>query len=106
MSVKLFLEAYTETQIADRTGHSYESIENYIKEFGTVMILSEQGMSVPMILKVTGRSTRLIQLFPAIQYGRKVSPCFKTTSLSGYFILDLISSGSPYVQKQLSSVTL
>jgi hypothetical protein len=59
--IKLFLELYTETQIADRTGHSYESIENYIKEFGTVLVLHEQGMAPPMIRKVTGRSTRLIQ---------------------------------------------
>ena len=61
--IKMFLELYTETQISDRTGHSYESIENYIKEFGTVMVLHEQGMAVPMIRKVTGRSTRLIQVY-------------------------------------------
>jgi hypothetical protein len=61
--IELFLEMYTETQIVDRTGHSYESIENYIKEFGTVMLLSEQGMSVPMIRKVTGRSSRLVQSY-------------------------------------------
>jgi hypothetical protein len=61
--IKMFLELYTETQIADRTGHSYESIENYIKEFGTVLVLHEQGMAAPMILKVTGRSTRLIQVY-------------------------------------------
>jgi len=61
--IKMFLELYTETQIADRTGHSYESIENYIKEFGTVLVLHEQGMRAPMIRKVTGRSTRLIQVY-------------------------------------------
>jgi hypothetical protein len=61
--IKMFLELYTETQIADRTGHSYESIENYIKEFGTVLVLHEQGMAPPMIRKVTGRSTRLIQVY-------------------------------------------
>ncbi len=61
--IKMFLELYTETQIADRTGHSYESIENYIKEFGTVMVLHEQGMAAAMIRKVTGRSTRLIQVY-------------------------------------------
>ncbi len=61
--VQLFLEMYTETEIADRTGHSYEAIENYIKEFGTVMLLSEQGLSVPMIRKVTGRSTGLVRAY-------------------------------------------
>jgi len=61
--IRMLLELYTETQIADRTGHSYESIENYIKEFATVMVLHEQGMAAPMIRKVTGRSTRLIQVY-------------------------------------------
>ena len=61
--IKLFLEMYTETQIASRTGHSYEAIENYIKEFACVMILDEQGLSVPMIRKVMGRSTGLIQAY-------------------------------------------
>lgn len=61
--IKMFLELHTETEISDRSGHSYESIENYIKEFGTVMFLHEQGMAVPMIRKVTGRSTRLVQAY-------------------------------------------
>jgi hypothetical protein len=61
--IELFLEMYTETQISDRTGHSYEAIENYIKEFGTVMLLSEQGLPAPMIRKVTGRSVRLVQAY-------------------------------------------
>lgn len=70
--IKMFLELYTETQIADRTGHSYESIENYVKEFATVMLLHEQGMAAPMIRKVTGRSTRLIQEYLALlkEYAR------------------------------------
>jgi len=47
--IQLFLEMYTESQIAARTGHSYESIENYIKEFGTVMLLKERGLEAPYI---------------------------------------------------------
>jgi len=61
--IRLFMEVYTETQIAVRTGHSYESIENYIKEFGTVLLLKEQGLSVPLIRKVMGRSTSLINAY-------------------------------------------
>ena len=61
--IELYLEMYTETQIADRTGHSYEAVENYIKEFGTVMLLSEEGLSAPMIRKVTNRSSRLVQAY-------------------------------------------
>jgi hypothetical protein len=61
--LRMFLELYTETQIADRTGHSYESIEAYIREFATVMVLHEQGMGPAMIRKVTGRSMLLIRLY-------------------------------------------
>ncbi|MDA8097903.1 MAG: DUF1670 domain-containing protein [Clostridia bacterium] len=31
--IQLYMEMHTETEIVSRTGHSYESIENYIKEF-------------------------------------------------------------------------
>lgn len=61
--IGLFMELYTETQISDRTGHSYEAIENYVKEFGTVLLLAEEGLSVPLIRKVTGRSRRLIEAY-------------------------------------------
>lgn len=61
--IRLFMEVYTESQIAARTGHSYESIESYIREFGTVLLLKEQGLSAPLIRKVTGRSMRLINAY-------------------------------------------
>ena len=61
--IELFLEMYTETEIAARTGHSYESIESYLRDFGTVMLLSDQGLSAEMIRKVTGRSPGLVRLY-------------------------------------------
>ena len=61
--IQLFLEMYTETQIVSRTGHSYESIENYIKEFGTVLLLKERGLAASHIRKVTGRSMRLVNVY-------------------------------------------
>jgi hypothetical protein len=40
---------YTETEIVDRSGHTYESIEAYIKEFARVVVLSESGLNAVMI---------------------------------------------------------
>jgi hypothetical protein len=61
--LELFLQMYTESEIAARTGHSYESIESYLRDFATVMLLSEQGLSAEMIRKVTGRSPGLVRLY-------------------------------------------
>jgi len=57
------LQMYTETEIVDRTGHSYASVENYIKEFATVFALKEKGLPAGMIRKVTGRSLNLIKIY-------------------------------------------
>ncbi|NQT66198.1 MAG: DUF1670 domain-containing protein [Actinobacteria bacterium] len=61
--IKLYLEMHTETEIVSRTGHSYESIENYINEFAKVFVLYERGMPLPLIRRVTGRSIRLISAY-------------------------------------------
>lgn len=58
--IKLYLEMHTETEIVSRTGHCYESVENYINEFAKVYVLYSRGMPLPLIRRVTGRSTRLI----------------------------------------------
>ena len=59
----LYLEMHTETEIVSRTGHSYESIENYINEFANVYVLYSKGMPLALIRRVTGRSTRLISAY-------------------------------------------
>ena len=61
--IRLYLEMHTETEIAARTGHSYEAIEEYIKEFATIYVLKERGLPVPLIRRVTGRSTKLIKAY-------------------------------------------
>ncbi len=61
--IRLYLEMHTETEIASRTAHSYESIEEYIKEFAAVFVLKERGLPVPLIRRVTGRSTKLIRAY-------------------------------------------
>ena len=61
--IQLYLEMHTETEIVSRTGHSYEAIENYIKEFAAVLVLSERGLPAPLIRRVTGRSIKLIYTY-------------------------------------------
>ena len=61
--IQLYLEMHTETEIVSRTGHSYEAIENYIKEFAAVLVLCERGLTAPLIRRVTGRSIKLIYTY-------------------------------------------
>ena len=61
--VELYLQLYTETEIAARTGHSYESIENYIKEFAAVLVMAERGMGPTLIRRVLGRSLKLVKIY-------------------------------------------
>jgi hypothetical protein len=61
--IQLYLEMHTETEIVARTGHTYEAIENYIKEFAAVLVLAERGLTAPLIRRVTGRSVKLINIY-------------------------------------------
>lgn len=61
--VELYMQLYTETEIMERTGHSYESIEAYIKEFARVVALASQGLNAVMIRRVTGRSMALVNCY-------------------------------------------
>ena len=57
--IDLFMYGYTESEIARRTGHSLESIERYLLDFGKVVFLCESGMPAPAIRQVTGFSKKL-----------------------------------------------
>jgi hypothetical protein len=61
--IELYLEMHTETEIVARTGHSYESVENYIKEFAAVVVLSERGLPPPLIRRVIRRSMKLVKTY-------------------------------------------
>lgn len=61
--IQLYLEMHTETEIVARTRYNYEAIENYIKEFATVLVLAERGLTAPLIRRVTGRSVKLINIY-------------------------------------------
>jgi len=61
--IELYLQMHTETEIVSRTGHSYEAIEGYLKEFAAVCALRDQGMPLPLIRKVLKRSSKLIKAY-------------------------------------------
>lgn len=61
--VELYLQMHTETEIVERTGHTYESVEAYLEEFARVVTLADQGMNAVMIRRVTGRSLALVKAY-------------------------------------------
>lgn len=61
--IRLYMDGYTETEIVRRTGHSYESVENYLLDFARVTYLLETGLPVPAIRKALGRSRRLVEKY-------------------------------------------
>ena len=61
--IDLFMWNYTETEIKQRTGHSYESIERYLIDFSKVAILKEEGLSQPEVRKVCDLSRRVVEKY-------------------------------------------
>jgi len=64
--VELYLQMHTETEICERTGHSYESVEAYLREFARVVTLADRGMNAVMIRRVLGRSMALVEAYLAL----------------------------------------
>ena len=54
--IKLYLEGYTETEITFKTGHSYDSIENYLLNFTKVVGLTDLGLNLNQI-RITTKMT-------------------------------------------------
>jgi hypothetical protein len=61
--VELYLQMHTETEIVERTGHCYESVEADLREFARVVSLADRGMNAVMIRRVTGRSMALVEAY-------------------------------------------
>lgn len=87
--VELYLQMHTETEIVDRTGHTYKSVEAYLKEFARVVTLADQGMNTVMIRRVTGRSMSLVQVYLEL-YRRYDQPeyYFRLAQLRNVFALE------------------
>jgi len=58
--ISLYMDGYTETEIKQRTGHSYDSIERYIYDFARVVCLKERGMPLPLIRQALSMSRRVV----------------------------------------------
>lgn len=61
--VELYLQMHTETEIVERTCHTYQSVETYLRDFARVVSLADQGMNAVMIRRVTGRSLSLVKAY-------------------------------------------
>jgi len=64
--IELYIQGYTETKIKYKTGHSYESIENYIKTFSILVGLLERDLPLPLIRQVMGKSMNLVKRYKAL----------------------------------------
>jgi hypothetical protein len=86
--VELYMQLYTETEIVERTGHSYESIEAYLKEFARVVALASQGLNAVMIRRVTGRSMALVNCYLEIyrKYDSDADYVFRMEQLKKVFL--------------------
>lgn len=70
--ISLYLQGYTETEIKHRTSHSYESIEEYVRAFSTVVTLADRGMPAPLIRQAMRCSAKLVETHLALyrEYNR------------------------------------
>lgn len=65
--VQLHMEGYSETQIAQRTQHSYASIENYIDKFCKIVGLSDDGLTPVEIRILLGCSLNAVKDYLALK---------------------------------------
>ena len=66
--IKLWMEIYTETEIVQRTGHSYASVENYLTAFGRFLLLKQQKMPLPAIRKILSCSMKLVEAYEELYH--------------------------------------
>ena len=92
--VELYLQMHSETEIVERTQHSYESVEAYLREFVRVMTLADRGMNAVMIRRVTQRSLALVNAYLEL-YDRYDRPehHFRLSQLRQAFTLDDVLNG-------------
>jgi hypothetical protein len=61
--ISLYMQGYTETEIKGRTGHSYESIEEYIRMFSAVLVLRDRKMPPVHMRQAIGCSMKLVESY-------------------------------------------
>jgi len=66
--IKLYLMRLSNTEIAQRTNHNLNAVENYIKEFLRITYLYLENKHKSIIRQVTGKSLSLIQEYIALYH--------------------------------------
>ena len=84
--VELYLQMHSVSEIVERTHHSYESVEAYLRDFARVMTLADEGMNAVMIRRVIGRSLSLVRGYLELRerYDRSEHH-FRLSQLRGVF---------------------
>jgi hypothetical protein len=105
--VELYLQMHTETEIVDRTGHSYCSVEAYLKEFARVVALADRGLNDVMIRRITGRSMALVQIYLGL-YRKYDQPqyAFRLAHIRRVFARDDSAEASGNPKKKAYSPTV
>lgn len=64
--LKLYLLGWPPTEVAKRTGHTLESVENYIVPFFRVACLHSEGKALSVICRLTQLSRNLVEEYIAL----------------------------------------
>ncbi len=61
--IRLWMDGYTETEITQRSGHSYQSIERYLQDFATIICLLEYKMPISAIRTVMSSTRKVVERY-------------------------------------------
>jgi biotin operon repressor len=64
--LKMYLLGWSPTEVARRTGHTLESVENYIEPFFRVACLHTEGKELAAICRLTKLSRNLVEEYTAL----------------------------------------
>lgn len=74
--LKTYLLGWPPTEVARRTGHALESVENYIKSFFRVACLHTEGKPLATICRLTQFSRSLVEEYLALYQELSTDPLF------------------------------
>jgi len=74
--LKIYLLGWPPTEVARRTGHSLESVENYIEPFFRVACLHTEGKALGAICRLTQMSRNLVEEYIALYQEFAADPVF------------------------------
>jgi len=75
--IKLFLMRLSNTEIAQRSSHSLEAVENYVREFLRVNLLHREHKAKPVIAQLIHKSLFLVKEYIALYHKLEFDEYFK-----------------------------